>query len=396
MYLRSVARKHFQGEMSATDVEKAVKRELGVDLTGKLAELKEPMDKSKAIYDRVRERLRTKDGFQELLEVLEMRNADLTQASDEFDTVYKQAPKAQQRLTSLIASEWQADPNMPGLRHPVPGKQRPWVDSADDPGVMGESRAREKMQNDYDNHANKLKSLARITLRYKDCRRMHYALTTGLPGDGIRVLTFKNKYAFPTPMGYSDFNLCVGIELDDQVEYVAEMQLNLDEMIEAKNEAHIHYEMVRKRLPELCKGTKVDPGELEAFIVGRLNSGALDAAVAALSAKANGLFLCAHLLAQHLDTEAEAGRAIDFAGLDALPTGLDEVYAVNFHRSSHRIDPAWRPDIIEEPGQDAAEADDVAFDNVAFEQDLAFDNAGAAQGLNDNAHGIDRFGYRVR
>ena len=83
-------------------------------LTGKLAELQEPMDKSKAIYDRVRERLRTTDGFQELLDVPEKRNADLTQASDEFDTVYfKQAPKAQQKLTSLIASEWQVDLHPP-------------------------------------------------------------------------------------------------------------------------------------------------------------------------------------------------------------------------------------------------------------------------------------------
>ena len=167
--------------------------------------------------------------------------------------------------------------------------------------------------------------MARSTLRYKGCRRMHYGLTKGLPGAGIKVLTLKNKYAFPTPMGYSDFNLCVGIKLDNQVEYVAEMQLNLDEMIEAKNEAREYYEVVRKRLPELCKGTKVDPDKLEAFIVGRLNSSALDAAVAALSAKANGLFLYAHLLAQHLDTEAKAGRTINFAGLDALPTGLDEV-----------------------------------------------------------------------
>ena len=86
------------------------------------------------------------------------------------------------------------------------------------------------------------------------------------------------------------------------------------------------------------------PGELEAFIVGRLNSSALDAAVAALSAKADGLFLYAHLLAQHLDTEAEAGRAIDFAGLDALPTGLDEVYAVNFNRAfpEGTDDAAWK------------------------------------------------------
>ena len=83
-------------------------------------------------------------------------------------------------------------------------------------------------------------------------------------------------------------------------------------MLEAKSEAHAHYEVVRTRLPELCMGSTVDAGELEAFIVGRLNSSALDTAVAALEAKANGLFLYAHLLAQHLKSEAKAhasGRA---------------------------------------------------------------------------------------
>ena len=30
------------------------------------------------------------------------------------------------------------------------------------------------------------------------------------------------------------------------------------------------------------------------------------------------------------------------------------------------------------------------------EEAEAYDNKGAAKGLNDNAHGIDRFGYRVR
>ena len=51
---------------------------------------------------------------------------------------------------------------------------------------------------------------------------------------------------------------------------------------------------------------------------------------------------------------------------------------------SNELETAQRLD-IEEQEQDAAEADDVAFDN-----------AGAAKGLNDNALGIDRFGYRVR
>ena len=47
MYLRSIARKHVQGEVSAADIEKDVNRQFGIDLTGKLAELQEPMDKSR-------------------------------------------------------------------------------------------------------------------------------------------------------------------------------------------------------------------------------------------------------------------------------------------------------------------------------------------------------------
>ena len=57
MYLRSIARKHVQGEVNAADIEKDAKRRFGIDLTGKLAELQESMDKSKAIYDRVREQI---------------------------------------------------------------------------------------------------------------------------------------------------------------------------------------------------------------------------------------------------------------------------------------------------------------------------------------------------
>ena len=47
MYLRSIASKHVQGEVNAADIEKDVKRRFGIDLTDKLAELQEPMDKSR-------------------------------------------------------------------------------------------------------------------------------------------------------------------------------------------------------------------------------------------------------------------------------------------------------------------------------------------------------------
>ena len=47
MYLRSIARTHVQGEVNAADIEKDVKSKFSIDLTGKLAELQEPMDKSR-------------------------------------------------------------------------------------------------------------------------------------------------------------------------------------------------------------------------------------------------------------------------------------------------------------------------------------------------------------
>ncbi|KOO23986.1 tpr repeat-containing protein [Chrysochromulina tobinii] len=127
---------------------------------------------------------------------------------------------------------------------------------------------------------------------------------------GIEVLTLKNKYASPTPMGYSDFNSCAGVVLSDGTRYVCEIQLNHIEMLAAKN------------------GTTVDAGD---FIVGRLSTSSLDAAVEALSAKAEGLFLYAYMLGQHLESEAKNGHEIHFENLDSLPAGLGE----------GQVDPAW-------------------------------------------------------
>ena len=92
-------------------------------------------------------------------------------------------------------------------------------------------------------------------------------------------------------MGYSDFNLVVSVKLADGTDYLCECQLNLQQMLDAKHDAHVHYEMIRSRLPEVCLGTSIDAARLEDFITGRLNTSALDGAVAALSARAEGLFL---------------------------------------------------------------------------------------------------------
>ena len=166
-------------------------------------------------------------------------------------------------------------------------------------------------------------------------------------------------------MGYRDLNLIVSVVLEDEdpnpdkgqheinpatqqeyehsTRYFCEVQINHLKMLQAKKLAHKDYEVVRTLLPEICEGTGVDPGLLEAFIVQRLNSGCLDFAVRALSKKANGLFLFARLLEQQLETDVAAGRVVDFSQLHGLPNGLAEVYGTNFARAfpSGPSGPEW-------------------------------------------------------
>ena len=339
--LRTTARKYVKGEVRMADIEAAVKREFGVDMKGAMEALQGPVNASKALYDDAVLMMKAEGGLDRLQAISEKLNKGLSQQSKDFAVVYAQANEAQKILTEKVATEWELDQAVRGpdgllfLRHPAKGKAARWVDDADNPGVKGEERAKQKVENDYDDDASKLKDLARLTLLYSDCSRMADALDS-LEEQGFKVLQLKNKFANPTPMGYRDLNLCLGVLLADSTHYVCEVQINHKLVAEAKHRAHKPYEIVRTELPELCKASGVDTKQaekLEAFIVGRLNSSALDVAVAALSAKAEGLFLYAHLLAQHLESEAALGHEIRFDSLDSLPAGLADVYAVNFSRA---------------------------------------------------------------
>ena len=71
------------------------------------------------------------------------------------------------------------------------------IDGLVDPGVKGDVRAKEKMKNDYGGHANMLKDLARITLKYESCDRMATAVKE-LKKAGFSLVVTKNKYLSPT------------------------------------------------------------------------------------------------------------------------------------------------------------------------------------------------------
>ena len=331
--MRTIARKYVKNTLSMADLEADIKRKFDVDMGGAMDELQAEMNKSIEIYAAARTHLEAQEGYKDLLAFADLR-PDPSQESDDFVTVFSQAKEAQAKLTGKVAFEWRQV--KPTLRQAVAGRTAAaWIENVDDPGVKGEQRSREKMQNDYGGHANKLKDLARLTLRFTSAAKMLEALKE-LTAFGFEIVICKNKYASPTPMGYSDFNLVIKLILESGVAYLSEMQLNLQLMVDAKKEAHVHYEVIRKQLPLLCEGTKIDAATLENYIMERLNNSALDAAVAALLAKAEGLFLYAHLLDEHLNNQVEKGAQIDFASLGSrvsIPAGLGGVYAANFARA---------------------------------------------------------------
>ena len=141
----------------------------------------------------------------------------------------------------------------------------------------------------------------------------------------VEVAQVKNKFANPTPLGYRDMNTCVRVDLgadEDGKKHIAEVQLNLSEMLTAKKRAHVHYEKIRTVIGDACKDLSDDVGEkLQEFIVSKLSSSALDTAVAKLVGKAGGLMV--------LKLEKETNGAVFGA---TLPQGLDEMYQANFGR----------------------------------------------------------------
>ena len=274
------------------------------------ADLEDPLRRSKGAYD---EAVRGVAGIHEL-EKYKERRLDLIQDETDFDKLYADASLAQTILVDALKT--------------LPG-------DVADPGVKGRGSAERKLADKYTDkngvpHPEKFRDLARATVLFENAADLLKVLTE-LDGGGLglEIAQLKNKFASPTPLGYRDMNLNVSVRLDDGRKHLAEVQLNLKSVADAKHIAHEQYEVIRLALPKMCEGTSVGAGALEAFIAERLNSSALDAAVTSLERKAGGLMLYARLIADQL--EATSGK-IDFARVGALPAGLDEIYAENFRR----------------------------------------------------------------
>jgi WD40 repeat protein len=319
-YLTVLAKQHVELEVTMESLRQEVEVKFpGLKNLDTFADLEDPLRRSKGAYD---EAVRGVAGIHEL-EKYKERRLDLIQDETDFDKLYADASLAQTILIDALKT--------------LPG-------DVSDPGVKGRESAERKLVDKYTDksgvpHPEKFRDLARATVLFENAADLLKVLTELDDGGlGLEIAQLKNKFANPTPLGYRDMNLNVSVRLDDGRKHLAEVQLNLKSVADAKHIAHEQYEVIRLALPKMCEGTSVGAGALEAYIAGRLRSSALDSAVTSLERKAGGLMLCARLIAEQL---ASTSGKIDFACVGALPTGLDEIYAENFRRV-FVDDDAWR------------------------------------------------------
>lgn len=108
--------------------------------------------------------------------------------------------------------------------------------------VKGAERAAEKVESDYDGNWNQLTDAVRCTLAVDDLNDMADIMES-LKASGMKLAQQpKNKFLKPTEQGYSDVNLVVTLPNGMH----AEVQLNVKDMLVAKNEGHKFYEITRK------------------------------------------------------------------------------------------------------------------------------------------------------
>jgi hypothetical protein len=144
-----LAKKHVKGSVSIEDLEEQVEAEfpaLRGKISGMLAPLKEPMERSKQCYDSVMAAVERQPEYRTLLQEKEVRPDGLKQEEPDFDRLYEDAKACRHVLREVLSDEWVewktvGPPDHPTILYtPVPEKKKEWVDNAVDPGVKGKVR----------------------------------------------------------------------------------------------------------------------------------------------------------------------------------------------------------------------------------------------------------------
>ena len=338
-YLRKIAKPMFNS-FDARDLQMEIRKVYGVEFRdADLVELQENMEAGVARHGEALRSIKEKDlaGYKRVLEITD-RRPELRQEFRTLEEGFAWAKEGRDALMQAVAADWVEYTRVGEtvLSKPVGGFQ-PGLDASTmeviEPGLKSEESAQRKLTDEYDGEVRKLKDLTRMSFVFKDCAAMLETMQYFQNLPGWKMLLCKNKYASPTPLGYSDVNTIFSVPISQGRRVLCELQFHMKDMILAKDETHVYYENIRVLLPRMCAGHDgVNKDELQGFIKKRLDTSVLDAAVEKMEANAKGLFIYARMLADHMKEQANKTGTFSFEDVLALPTGLTEVYQENFLR----------------------------------------------------------------
>lgn len=147
-----------------------------------------------------------------------------TQITSDLDRLYEMAAEADpilQRTVRELANELNGEAVFP-------------------PGLKGRARVIEKANAKYGGDFAGITDLSRATLKFESLDDLYRSLDA-LEDKGLKIVRFNDRFANPTAEGYSD--IILGVEMPNG--HVAELQLHIPSVLDAKEANHILYEEQR-------------------------------------------------------------------------------------------------------------------------------------------------------
>eukprot|EP00746_Dinoflagellata_sp_MGD_P001015 gnl/MRDRNA2_/MRDRNA2_101881_c0_seq1.p1 gnl/MRDRNA2_/MRDRNA2_101881_c0~~gnl/MRDRNA2_/MRDRNA2_101881_c0_seq1.p1 ORF type:complete len:827 (+),score=191.28 gnl/MRDRNA2_/MRDRNA2_101881_c0_seq1:291-2483(+) len=198
--------------------------------------------------------------------------------------IRKDAQSAQCKLKAIVAPKtvWAQSRMNDPVKIPHGSEERSISNTglamggvATDPGIKGSDRVQQKAESRRRSPNDPLKyhllvDICRLGITYDTVE----ALVNGMKGfqEKADICWVDNKFRSPSLVGYSDVNLGVRIKMPGDISHIAEVQLSLKLMFEAKmGDGHAYYETMRSVLSDLQVPGHMTDGLLR-FILAQLET----------------------------------------------------------------------------------------------------------------------------
>jgi len=204
-------------------------------------------------------------------------DSGLLQPTNDLDRLMSDAQKAQLYLKQLLApqSDWASKSQFrEKTERGIVGRNGgwehgllDWIDAIYDPGIKSRERITTKAEYKYATSGGfaRVRDVSRLALQFNTAERLVASLSD-LVGT-VDVVSFENRFASPTPLGWADVTLLVKVPLSHHggtapssrstpkgtatlsCYHVAEIQLHLEGFVRAREMVHTHYSELRSLLP---------------------------------------------------------------------------------------------------------------------------------------------------